>query len=63
MNGAEIGIALLVKAMLTALPVWLPVAFIAYGVGRKQVGLKWCLAALTGEAIALAGAIVIASRI
>ena len=46
-----VGISLVLSA-----PVWIPVVFAAYAIGRKQYGLKLLFALVTVEAIALAAA-------
>jgi hypothetical protein len=42
------------QAIVVGLPVWIPIAFIAYAANRKRFSLKLFLVALTAEAIALA---------
>ena len=52
------GMAFFVEIIFTLIavgsPFWLPVVFVAYGVGRRQYTLKLLLAAVTAEAIGIA---------
>jgi hypothetical protein len=43
-------------------PFWVPIAFVAYAVGRRRFGLPLLFAMLTSEAIALAIFVKMASQ-
>lgn len=47
-------IVLWIAALLISSPLWIPLLFVAYAVGRRQFSLKLLLGLITAEAFALA---------
>jgi hypothetical protein len=47
-------IVLLLFALLESAPLWIPIAFVAYAVGRRQFSISWLFVFIAAEALGLA---------
>jgi hypothetical protein len=47
-------IVLLLFALLESAALWIPIAFVAYAIGRRQFSIKWLFLFLAAEAVGLA---------
>jgi hypothetical protein len=46
-------VELLAYAFVLAAPFWIPIAFAAYAIGRRQYGMRFLFALMTAEAVAV----------
>jgi hypothetical protein len=53
----DVGDDLNVFFVTITLPAWVPLAFLAYALGRKQIGMKFIFALMATEAVAVTMAI------